>query len=538
MKKLSYLLSFIVFLIVLSACNVEDPEGKTDEAEAKSNQQAGGDLIIGTTGSPTLFNPFYSTDTTSMTIEGFIFSGLITVDREFNLEGDLAEDWEHSEDGKTWTFYLREDVKWHDGEDFTADDVVFTYQIPIDENYNGPRGYTYEKIKAVKKIDDYTVEFTLTQPNAPFLTISMQAGILPEHILGDLPIEELGENKFNTKEPIGTGPYVFEEWADGEYIKLHAFDEYHLGKPNIDTLTYKIVPDANALMAQLQSGDINFTGVNEQNVEVATELDEKGIITLQSGPSNSWEYVIWNLRNPLFEEKKVRQALSHAIDRESILEAVLQGEGEVAYGPGSPANWAFNPDVPRYEYDPAKAEALLHEAGWEKSDNGVLEKDGTPFSFTIKTSQSDTREDIAVVLQQQLESIGIQTDVEVMEWSAFVEDTGPPNWNFDAQVSGMSIGSDPDPSYFWHSKEIENGLNYSAYSNPDVDKLLDENTRVLDQEKRAEIIKQADAMVAEDQPVSFLYYPNSHLAHSPNLEGPVVNAANTYYKLHEWKFTE
>lgn len=543
-KKSSLFLVSLLLIFLVAACtsggssttvdnsNSSDGNTGTDSSESADSSN----LIIGTTSAPTLFNPFYSTDTSSMAIEGFIFSTMITVDRDFNPEGDLAKDWEVSDDGKSWTFHLHEGVKWHDGEDLTADDVVFTYNIPINKEYDGPRAYTYKDIESVTKIDDYTVKFRLNQPSAAFLPIAMQVGILPEHILGDVPITELGEHEFNTKSPIGSGPYAFDKWADGEYIKLEAFDDYHHGRPKIDTLTYKIVPDSNALMAQLQAGDINYTGVASEHVELANELSEDGIIKLQSGENNAWEYIIWNLRDPLFQDLKVRQALSHGLDKEAIIEAVVYGQGTVAHAPGSPANWAYNPDTIKYEYNPERAKELLSEAGWVEGSNGILEKDGENFSFTIKTSQGESREKIAEVAQQQYAALGIEVDIEVMEWSAFVEDTGPPNWNFDAQVSGMSIGSDPDPTYFWHSSEIEAGLNYSAYSNPKVDELLDKQITILDQDERYELIKEADAIVAEELPVTFLYYPFGHLAHAPNLNGPVINAANSYYKLHEWYF--
>ena len=175
MKIRHYLIVFLLF--ILAACSTDAQNPVTDNKEntagaeeesGSSETKEGGNLIIGTTAAPTLFNPFYSTDTTSMTIEGFLFSSVVTVDREFNPEGDLAKDWDVSEDGKTWTFYLHEDVKWHDGEDLTADDIVFTYNIPLNDEYDGPRSYTYKDIDSVKKIDDYTVEFQLSQSSAAF----------------------------------------------------------------------------------------------------------------------------------------------------------------------------------------------------------------------------------------------------------------------------------------------------------------------------------------------------------------------------------
>src|SRR5699024_8077424 len=159
--------------------------------------------------------------------------------------------------------------------------------IPLDEDYDGPRASTYEDIEEIKKLDDYTVEFTLKQPSAPFLPIAMNMGILPEHVLGDVPISELGEHEFNTKSPIVIGPFVFDKWSEGEYVRFESFDDYHLGAPKIDILTYKIVPDSNALMAQLQTGDVNFAGISTEHINSAEEMAEKGLIKLQSGEDNA-----------------------------------------------------------------------------------------------------------------------------------------------------------------------------------------------------------------------------------------------------------
>ncbi|MBE1553320.1 peptide-binding protein [Sporosarcina limicola] len=544
-KNRFLLLIILALMLIVSACSdgeIKD-SGKEKEKEGEDKpkveevEKSGGSLVLGTTAAPTLFNPLFSTDTSSSTIEGFIFGGLVTVDRDFNPEGDLAESWEFTEDGLKWTFYLRKGVKWHDGEDFTADDVVFTYGIPKDKAYVGPRGLPFENIKEVNKIDDYTVEMILSEPYAPFITITAQFEILPKHILGDVPIADLATHRFNTKEPIGTGPFKFKEWKDGEYIELVANEDYFKGKPKLDSIIYKIVPDENTLMAQLQVGDVSMTGISPQYVEMAKKLESEGTVALSTGASNSWEYIGYNLRNELFQDKLVRQALTHAIDKEAIVQAVLDGAGIVANGPGSPANWSFNPDMPKFEYDQDEAKKKLKEAGWEPGADGIMEKDGKKFEFVLKTtSANEIRMQIAEIVQQQLNEIGIKASIELLEWSAYVEQTGPPVWNFDAIVAGWSIGSDPDPTWFWHTSEIENGLNYGAYSNEKVDKLLSENTLISDLEERKRIIGEADAIVAEDQPSSFLYHPNGTLATAPNLKGPIFNASNTYYKIHEWYF--
>ncbi|SDE09209.1 peptide/nickel transport system substrate-binding protein [Bhargavaea beijingensis] len=538
-RKRLWLVVTLAMAMLIAACSQPEEAKNIDAnaAEKEGAETAGGNLILATTAAPTLFNPYYSTDTSSSTIEGFIFSGLVTVDQDFNPEGDLAESWDFSDDGLKWTFHLRENVKWHDGEPMTADDVVFSYNIPRDPDYVGPRGLPFEIIEEVNKIDDYTVEFVLSEPYAPFITITAQFEVLPKHILGDVPIAELGKHPFNTKEPIGTGPFKFKEWKEGEYIALEANEDYHLGAPKLDGLLYKIVPDTNTLMAQLQVGEISMAGISPEYVGMAQDLESKGMVKLESGPSNAFEYIGYNLRNELFQDKKVRHALTHAIDREAIIEAILGSAGTVAHGPGSPANWAFNPDVPKFEYDIEKAKQLLREAGWKPGPDGILQKDGKKFEFALKTtSANEIRQQIAEVAQQQWAEIGIKTSIEVLEWSAYVEQTSPPNWNFDAMVAGWSIGSDPDPTWFWHTSEIEAGLNYNGYSNPKVDELLSKNTQIADLEERKAVIAEADAIVTEDQPNTFIYYPEGYLAISPKLAGPTFNAANTYYKIHEWYF--
>jgi peptide/nickel transport system substrate-binding protein len=536
------------FSLILAACSTttSDTGSKNKASETKKNEEKessepkkGGDLVLGHTASPTLFNPYFSTGGPDGTIEGLLFSGLVTIDREFSAVGNLAEKWNVSEDGKTYTFYLRKGVKWHDGEDFTADDVVFSYNIPLHPDYTGPRKLPFEPITEIKKVDDYTVNISLSEPYAPFITITAQFEILPEHILGDVPMKELATSDFNTKNPIGTGPFKFGEWKDGQYIKLVAFDDYYEGRPYLDSFTLKIVPDANSLMAQLQAGDINYTGVSAEQLPTAKALEDKGIIKLTSGPSNSWDFIGYNLRNPLFQDKKVRQALTHAIAKQDIIDAVHGGDATIAQGPGSPANWSFNPDMPKFDYDPEMAKKLLEEAGWKLGKDNIYEKDGKKFEFTLKTTNGyGSWAKIAEIAQQQWKEIGVKVDLGVLEWSAFYEEIGPPNWNFDAVVTGWSIGSDPDPTWFWHTSEIENGLNWFGYSNPEVDKLLETNTSIIDQQERKETIQKSDAIVAEEQPYTFLYYPNGNIAHTPKLHGPKYSTANSFFEIHKWWIEE
>lgn len=513
-------------------------EEDEETPEEPSGPKPGGELVTSLGGNPTLFNPFYSNDTASSDIEGRIFIGLLGSDPELNTtpEDGLAESIEESEDGLVYRIKLREGIKFHDGEPLTADDVVFTYNIPLHDDYDGPRKSTFANLEKVEKVDDLTVEFHMKKVDMNFRNVGLTYGILPEHILGDVPIAELGDHEFNRKNPIGAGPYKFVEWVDGQYVTLEKFDDFVLGTPYIERITFKIITDANARLAQLQNRDIDFhQAVPPTDIDaIRADLEAAGL-KIEEGLGLSYTFFGYNLRNELFQDKKVRQALTHAINREEIVERIMYGHGEVAHVPESPLSWAYNPDVPKFEYDVEKAKQLLAEAGWEPGSDGILEKDGKKFSFEIKTNQGNkVREDIAVYLQEHLKEVGIEAKPRITEWSALIQEINPPNWDFDAIILGWSLGIDPDPSGIFHTNEIEKGLNMIAYSNPELDKLMEAQLEEQDKNKRKEMIGEIQALLAEDQPYTFLYYPIEFRAMPAELQGYVFHGKNPYYKIHEW----
>ncbi|QFT88368.1 Oligopeptide-binding protein AppA precursor [Bacillus sp. THAF10] len=510
--------------------------GEEEEEEAVNNDPvAGGDLVLGSTGSPTMFNPLYSADTASSAIEGFIYDGLLTSNTSFETELNMAESWDISEDDLVHTLKIKDGIKFHDGEPMNADDVVFTLSIPLNEDYDGPRASYFEKIEKIEKVDDLTVKVTLKAVD-PTIHIALGYSILPEHLLKDVPVAELGEyTEFNVKNPIGTGPFKFETWEDGQFVKVVANEDYWQGRPFLDSLTYRIIPDADALMTALAAGDVHYYTVPASDITTAQEWEANGQLKIESGLALSYSYLGYNLRNDLFKDVKVRQALTHALDRELIVESVMGGDGEVANVPESPLSWAYDEDVPVFEYDVEKAKAMLAEAGWKPGADGTLEKDGKKFEFTLKTNQGNkVREDIAVVVQEQFAEIGIKVTPDIMEWSAFLADIDPPKWNFDAIILGWALSTDPDPSGIFHSKEIEEGLNFVGWSNTEADKLMDEANLTMDREERATKIQAINKIIAQEQPYTFLYYPNAHRAMPTNLEGFEFHARAEYYNIHKW----
>lgn len=555
-KPIWLLLSMMLVLsMFLAACGGNDTNEKpkdnqgTEQTDGNDNNEKGGDeaagndepvqggeLVIGSTGEPTIFNPLYSNDSVSSDVEALIYDGLVGSDLEFNTTNDnMAEKVEESEDGLTYTVTLKDGIKFHDGEPLTADDVVFTYNIPLSEDYDGVRGDYFESLEKVEKVDDLTIKFTLNKVDVQFPSVGLSFGILPEHLLKDVPIADLGEHEFNTKNPVGSGPFKFVENKKGQYVKVEAFDDYYQGRPHLDTITMKIVPDANAMLTQLQNRDIDFwAAVPATDVDTVQEFADDIGIRIESGLALSYTFLGYNFRNDLFKEKEVRQAITHAIDRETIVNELLEGKGQVADVPESPLSWAYNPDVPKFEYDPEKAKQMLADAGWTPGADGILEKDGKRFSFEIKTNQGNkAREDIIVVLQNQLKEVGIEAKPKIMEFSALIKDINPPNRNYEALLLGWSLATDPDPSGIFHTKNAEKGNNMGAYSNPELDKLMDEQLQERDKEKRKELIGKIQQGIAEDQPYTFIYYPEEFRAMPAELQGYEFHAKNYIYNPHK-----
>ncbi|MDQ0257808.1 peptide/nickel transport system substrate-binding protein [Evansella vedderi] len=555
MKKLLLLMAMVLFLSIFAvACGGGDdaPEepadespGETDATEEDEDEdeeeatgpQYGGELVLGSMSDPVMFNPYYSADSASADIEGQLFNGLMTSNTELEMVPDLAVDYpEVSEDGLVWTYRIHEGVLFHDGVELTAEDVVFSFSIPIHEDYTGPRASTFQYLESVEALDDYTVQFTLSQPDAAW-PITASYSILPKHILGDVPIADLEDyNEFNLENPIGTGPFKFAGWDAGVSVTLEAHEDYFEGRPYLDKITWRIAADQNALVLLLETGDVDFINVPSSELATVETFDH---VNISSTLALNYSFIGWNLQNPLFQDVRVRQALTHAIDRQEIVETILEGEAEVAHAPASPLSWAYPDSVPEFHFDPDRARELLAEAGWEPGSDGILEKDGERFSFTVLSNDGNTtRRDIGIIMQQMLGDVGIEVTPEQMEWGAFLDKINPPNHDFDAIILGWNLGLDPNPEAIWATWEIEQGLNFISYSNERVDEIAKENSSIVDQDERAELLAEAFQIIAEEQPYTFLFYPNQHLGMVNTLGGFVHHPRVTFYRVNDWYISE
>lgn len=535
MKKTIQRLGFtLTALLVLVACGDSQNETRSAASPASDEPVYGGNLIIGLPGEPVIINPVYLQDTTSGDIADLVFVGLMGVNEALEMMPAIAiEQPSISDDGLVWTFTLHDNVRFHDGEPLTAHDVAFTYRIFIHADYTGPRSSDFLTMASVVALDDLTVQFTLSEPDARFAT-NMLYGILPQHILGDVAVADLGTHTaFNVEQPIGAGPFKFVAWNQGQNIRLEANTDYFEGRPYLDQVTFRVAGDLNALVLLMERGEIHhFAGVPAGEVAGLAAVPR---VNMRSALELRYDFLGYNNRNPLFQDKRVRQALTHAIDRQVIVDTVMEGHAEVAHAPTSPLSWAYSDDVPRFDYDPERALELLAEAGWTRGSDGFLQKDGQRFSFEILSNDGNTvRRDLGVIVQQMLGEIGIQVSPRQMEWGAFLERITSPNFNFDATILSWALAIDPDPSPIFHSDAIEQGLNNVGYSNPAVDAMLDLNISIMDRAERAADLAAVWALIAEDQPYTFLWYPQQFVALNERVNGFVHHPRLRMYGVERW----
>ena len=324
---------------------------------AQEKPEYGDAIVVGSIGDASTLIPFVASDSSSHDICGLVYNGLLKYDKNLKLAGELAESWKISPDNLTITFYLRKGVKWQDGKPFTAKDCLFTYQKLIDPNVRTPYASSFLLVKEAKVINKYTFQVTYKEPFSPGLS-SWTMWIAPEHLLKG---EDLNTTRFS-RNPVGTGPYKFLYWKSGDRIVLQSNPDYFEGKPYISRYIYRIIPDQATMFMELRAGGVDEMGLTPYQFKLQTNSPFfKRNFQKFRYPSFGYTYLGYNLKNILFKNKRVRQALTMAIDRESIIEGVLLGLGSISTGPFVPSSWAYNPQVKPLPYHPDKAKEILKE---------------------------------------------------------------------------------------------------------------------------------------------------------------------------------
>lgn len=502
-------------------------------AQAEEVPCYGDTLVVGSIGDASVLIPMLASDSASHEICGLIYNGLVKYDKDLNLVGDLAERWEVSPDGRTITFYLRRGVRWHDGVEFTAEDVLFGFRTITDPKTPTAYSGDFMEVERAVVLDRYTFRVTYREPFAPGLASWSNLVVLPKHLLEGKDVT----SSSLTRRPIGTGPFKFVQWNTGERIVLEANPDYFEGRPYLDRFIYRVIPDPATTFMELKAGGIDWMSLTP--VQYARQTSDPAFLRefrKYKYLPFAYTYLGYNLRHPFFKDKRVRQALSYAINKEEIVKVVLFGLGVVATGPYKPGTWYYNPHVRRYPYDPERAEELLREAGWEDTDgDGILDKDGRPFEFTILLNWGNTsRLKTAEIVQWRLRKVGVRVKIRVLEWAAFINEYIDKR-RFEAVILGWSTGVDPDQYDIWHSSKMgPKELNFISYSNPEVDELLVRARRTFDIRKRRSYYFRFQEILAEEQPYTFLYVPYALPVIHARFRGIKPAPAGITYNLIRW----
>lgn len=400
-------------------------------------------------------------------------------------------------------FTLRTDVRWHDGAPFTSRDPAFTYSAIMDDATASPRKPDFDLILHVDTPAPHTFRVVYRKPYSPALE-SWMMSVLPSHLLEGKP-QSWWVTHFN-RNPVGTGPFKFDSWKTNEFIRIERNPDYFRAPgPWLDAIVYRFMPDQLTLRLAFETRQVDFWSAEPWTVTTFSGDERFDIFT---SPGNSYNYIGWNLKRPLFQDSRVRRALAHAVDVPSMVRYILYGHGIQSTGIFTPRMWFFDPSIQPFPYDPEKASALLAEAGWSPGPDGILQKDGQRFSFTLITNNgNEIRRDIATLTQDGLRRIGIELKVELYEWAVFLKNHINKG-DFDAMVLGWSLGNSYDQFQIWHSSQRNpEQLNVVGYENPEADRLLDEIRQEYNRDNIIRMAGELQRVIFEDQPYLFLYVP-------------------------------
>lgn len=511
MKKAISMVLALTMTVVLAACGAPNNAGTKPE---------GSTLVYGS-GDYTRINPAMDEHGE---INVLLFNGLTAHDGDNQVVPGLAESWDYDETTCTYTFHIRDGIRWHDGEPFTAKDVQFTIEAIMDPDNGSENAPNYEDVEEITVVDDQTISFRLAEPNVAFLEY-MTMAVLPSHLLEG---EDMQESDF-FRHPVGTGPYQLERWDVGQSIVLTKNEDYYLGAPKIDTVIFKIVADDNAQAMQLESGELDMALLDPKN---AANFEGRDGFTCYDMTTADYRGILFNFANDYWTENRdLIPAVCCALDRQAIIDSVLLGQGMAAYSPLQ-RNRYNNENVERYDYDPDRARQILENAGCVLGDDGFYTRNGEPVGFTISVMAGEQdRIDIAQAAAQQLREVGIQCTVEIpaqMDWGgqmACLIGWGSP---FDADDHTYKV--------FGTGK----GANYSSYSNEKVDEYLTLARQSDDPAVREEYYGKFQEELARDPAYAFLCYIDANYVTNSNIQGIAADTVlghhgvGIFWNIHQW----
>lgn len=549
---------FILFAIVLLLVGCGNSKGASQDSgenEAGEIGEISDTIVFGLADNlPGVFQPLIASKSTDKDVAGLIYASLLEINDEGEMQPYLAESYEI--DGLKISFKLRENAKWSDGTPVTAEDVAFTFECIMKPGFTGASYSAYtaitgasdchegktDHVEGIKVVDDYNIEFYFDKVYAPTFSDMATRGIIPKHIWEDIPVSEFENQTELLRNPIGCGPYKMEEFVEGQYVNLNANEDFFFGKPKTEHLVIKLL-SVESVLAEYKNGTIDIAGVKDVKTEDVETIQNEFGMELISFPAAGYQYIGINMRQEVFQDKALREALIYALDRESMVDQILEGRAVTVEAPFLPAGWA-KPDDSKLtirKYDPEKAKAILKEAGYKDSNgNGILESpSGTELSFTymVPSNQPQSQE-VALVVQQEWKEIGVDIEIVTMEFMT-IWDEAVGNHDFDFYTMGCQISFDPDIMKWWHSSAATDeigveSLNFDSFKNEEADELIVKANETNDQEERKELYNEVAAIISEEAPMIFLYVQDQTYAYPKGTEGFAPYTFNTFYNVYNW----
>ncbi|MPZ23534.1 MAG: hypothetical protein GEU28_08305 [Dehalococcoidia bacterium] len=495
---------------------------------------SGGNYVEGVIGVPQRVNPVYrGLNPVDDDLSALVFSGLTRMAGDGRVVPDLAESWEISEDGQAYRFTLRDGLLWQDGEEVTAADVVFTWSVLAGEEFNGDAqlGAFWQTVEAVAE-SDTVVRFRLEEAFSPFLA-QTTIGILPEHLLANLAPDEVGQSEFN-RQPVGTGPYRLDSLTP-EGATLEANPAFHMGRPYLDSFELRFFPGEADAMQALLAGSIDGLLLNQPvGAEQVAAAGED--VAVEELTQNSYSMLYLNHEVPAFQDDRVRRAIAFALDRERLIE-VAGGLGTISDSVITPGTWAWTGAFEPYAHDPARATALLDEAGWTTGSDGVRARDGERLAFDLVTNNDATRTAVAAEIATQLAEVGVRVTSSSSEGEGLYAEVLVPH-DFEMALFGFASDIDPDPFPAWHSAQASEGANIAGISASDLDGILAEARVNPDRARRAELYVAFQQIFYERQPSIVLFYPTSLYLRPAELSGwqdaVLFSPSSRFHNVWEW----
>ena len=505
--------------------------------QTSQTPKKGGHVIEGNFSDIRTLNSMLSSDTASNQVIGLMFDGLLNYKKNGDLVPALASDLpKTSSDGLTYTFKLRDNLKFSDGHPLTADDVVFTYQLAYDPKYKDVasprRGDLSKYIASVTAQDPKTVVIQTTQVFAPFLANHALYGILPKHVLGDLDPKAINTADFNTAPSVTNGAFKFVKWEKGQQVTLARNDNYWNGPAYLDSYVYKVLPDSVAVTNQLKTGEIDIGPVDPGQFDAIKTATN---VVTSEFPVPTFTFYAYNLDpaklgGQLFGDKAVRQALLYALNRQQIVTAIFFGHGSVANSVEPPTSWAYK-DKPQvlYSFDKAKAESLLDGAGWAKGADGIRAKGGQKLKFEMITNAGNKqRESMLTVMQQSWKDIGVDATPKLIQFPQLVSQIVSIR-TFDVFLVGFNWGADPDVSPLYHSRNAApGGFNGADFKNDQADTLLDQALNTLDRSKRKDLYSQFQDLMSDQEPSPVILFNSGIYGVNTRVQGTDFGPFNQF----------